>query len=71
MGRPRRTIHIDRKTELLWKKDDALCLVKGLVYQELLKSGETVNTKRYQQHFTDLKLSLLEKKARKRSNQKR
>jgi len=27
MGRPRRTIHIDRKTESLWQKDDALCLV--------------------------------------------
>jgi len=28
MGRPRRTIHIDRKTESLWQEDDALCLVE-------------------------------------------
>ena len=27
MGRPRRTIHIDRKTESLWQEDDAFCLV--------------------------------------------
>ena len=27
MGRPRRVIHIDCKTESLWQKDDALCLV--------------------------------------------
>ena len=27
MGRPRRTIHIDHKTESLWQKNDALCLV--------------------------------------------
>ena len=27
MGKPRRTIHIDRKTESLWQEDDALCLV--------------------------------------------
>jgi len=27
MGRPRRTIHIDRKTESLWQENDALCLV--------------------------------------------
>ena len=26
MGRLRRTIHIDRKTELIWQNDDALCL---------------------------------------------
>ena len=48
MGKPRRTIHIDRKTESLWQEDDALCDVwrdyKGVVYYELLKPGETVNT---------------------------
>ena len=27
MGRPWRTIHIDRKTESLWQQDDAVCLV--------------------------------------------
>ena len=27
MGGPRRTIYIDHKTESLWQKDDALCLV--------------------------------------------
>jgi len=51
MGRPRRTIHIDRKTESLWQEDDALCLVgpEGVIYYELLKPGETVNIKHYQQ----------------------
>ena len=29
MGRPRRTIHIDRETESLWYKEDVLCLVKS------------------------------------------
>ena len=66
MGRPRRTIHIDRKTESLWQEDDALCLVepkeKGVVYYELLKPGETVNTKRYQQQLIDLNRSLLKKR---------
>jgi len=44
MGRPRRTIHIDRKTESLWQEDDALCLVgpEGVIYYELLKPDETV-----------------------------
>ena len=27
IGRPRRTIYIDYKTESLWQEDDALCLV--------------------------------------------
>ena len=27
MSRPRRTIHIDRKTDSLWQKDNAVCLV--------------------------------------------
>jgi len=48
MDRPRRTICIDRKTESLWQEDDVLCLVgqKDVVYYELLKPGEMVNTKR-------------------------
>jgi len=64
----RRTIHIDRKTESLWQEDDALCadalLVgpEGCVYYELLKPGETVNTKRYQQQLIDLNRSLLKKR---------
>ena len=50
MGRLRYIIHIDRKTESLWQEDDALCLVgPEVVYYELLKPGETVNTKSYQQ----------------------
>ena len=53
MGRPKRTVHIDRTTESPWQKDDALCLVRSVHY-ELLKPGETVNTKRYQQQLTDL-----------------
>jgi len=43
MGRPRRTIHIDRKTESLWQ-ENALCLV-GPERCELLKPDETVNIK--------------------------
>jgi len=31
---------------------------KGMVYYELLKPGETVNTKRYQQQLIDLNRSL-------------
>ena len=44
MGRPKRNIYIVRKTELLWQKDDVLCLwnQRGVVYYELLKpSGGT------------------------------
>ena len=48
MGRPRHTIHIDRKTESLWQEDDALWWdQKDVVYYELLKPGKTVNIKRY------------------------
>ena len=46
MGRPRRTIHIDRKTESFRQKDDALCLVRAVKAR--------LNTKRYQQQLTDL-----------------
>jgi len=60
MGRPRR-IHIDCKTESLWQEDDALCLV-GPEGCGLLKPGETVNTKRYQQQLIDLNCSLLKKR---------
>ena len=28
MGKLRRTIHIDRKTESFWQKEDAPCLVE-------------------------------------------
>jgi len=34
---------------------------KGVVYYELLKPGETVNTKRYQQQLIDLNHSLFKK----------
>jgi len=37
---------------------------KGVVYYELLKPGETVNTKRYQQQLIDLNRSLLKKTTR-------
>ena len=50
MGRPRRTIYIDRNTESLWQEDDALCLVGP------------VNTKRYQQQLIDLNRLLLKKR---------
>jgi len=35
---------------------------KGVVYYELLKPGETVNTKRYQRQLIDLNRSLLKKR---------
>ena len=35
---------------------------KGVIYYELLKPGETVNTKRYQQQLIDLNRSLLKKR---------
>jgi len=63
MGRPRRTIHIDRKTESLWQENDALCLVGLEVYYELLKPGETVNIKCYQQQLINLNRSLLKKRS--------
>ena len=64
VGRPRRTIHIDarpsrfdRKTMLCVRLDQ-----RGVVYYELLKPGETVNTKRYQQRLSDLNRFLLVKR---------
>ena len=63
-GRPRRTIHIDRETESLLQKDDALFdgTRRQEVYYELLKLGETVNIKRYQRQFTNLNRSVLDKR---------
>jgi len=52
MDRPRRIIHIDRKTESLWQEDDTLCLVGP------------VNTKRYQQQLIDLNRLLLKKRSK-------
>jgi len=46
MGRPRRTSHIDRKTESLWQEDDALCLV-GPERCGLRAIEAWRNTKRY------------------------
>ena len=60
MDRPRRTIHIDREIESLWQKDDQ----SHMVCYELLKPGETINTKRYQQQLTDLNRTLFEKEVR-------
>jgi len=50
IDRPRRTIHIDRKNR--FGRKTMLCVwwdQKGVIYYELLKPGETINTKRYQQ----------------------
>ena len=44
---------------------------RGVVHYELLKPGETVNTKRYQQQFTDLNCSLLEKRSKYRKKQRK
>ena len=63
VGRPRRTIHINHKTESLWQKDDAVSLVEPErgVYCELLKHRQTINTKRYQHQLPDLYVSCLKK----------
>ena len=42
---------------------------KGVVYYELLKPAETVNTKRYKQQLIDLNRSLLEKRPEYRKRQ--
>ena len=51
MDNSRRTIDIDCKSKSLWTEDNALCLMdqKGVIYYELLKPGETVNTECYPQ----------------------
>ena len=63
MSRHRCINHIDTKSESLCHK--AVISVwweqRGVVYYEILKPGETVNTKRYQQQLTDLNSSLLQK----------
>ena len=71
MDRPRPSIHIDRKTESLCQKYDALCLAgpEGRGVFELLKPGETVNNKHYQQQLINLNHFLLEKRAEYRRRQ--
>ena len=69
MDRPKRTIHIDHKTESLWQEDDALWNQKDVVYYELLKLAETINTKRYKQQLINLNRSLLEKQPEYRKRQ--
>jgi len=46
MGNSRRIIDIDCKAKSLWTEDNALFggHQKGVIYYELLKPGETVNT---------------------------
>ena len=64
MGESRRTIDIHCKTKSLLKKT-MLCVwwdQKGVIYYELLKSGETVNTNRYRQQMIDLNRALREKR---------
>ena len=62
MGRPRRIIHIDRKTKSLWQYVFGVTRGTWSINYELLKPGETVNTKRYQQQLTDLNRYLFEKR---------
>jgi len=52
IGKPRRTIHIDR-IALAGRRCSVFDGTRR-VYYELLKPGETVNTKRYQQQLIDL-----------------
>ena len=44
---------------------------RDVIYCELLKLGETVNTKRYKQQLTDLNRSLLEKGPEYRKRQRK
>jgi len=64
MGNSRRTIDIDCKTKSLWTEDNALCLVgiRKVIYYELLKPGETINTERYRQQMINLNQALCEKR---------
>jgi len=66
MGNSRRTIDINCKAKSLWTEDNALCLVGSerydLLYYELLKPGETVNTERYRQQMINLNQALCEKR---------
>ena len=59
-----RSNRFDRKTMLCVWWDQ-----RSVVYYELSKPGQTVNTKRYQQQLTDLNRSLLEKSPKYRKRQ--
>ena len=66
MGNFRRTIDINCKAKSLWTEDNVLFCVwwdqKGVIYYELLKLGETVNTERYRQQMINLNQALCEKR---------
>jgi len=64
MGNSRRIIDIDCKAKSLWTEDNALFggHQKGVIYYELLKPGETVNTERYRQQMINLNQALCEKR---------
>ena len=58
MGNSRRTIDIDCQIAM----DGRQCSVFGVIYYELLKLGETVNTERYRQQMINLNQALCEKR---------
>jgi len=71
MGNSRRTIDIDCKAKSLWTEECSVCWdQKGVIYYELLKPGETVNTKRYRQQMINLNQALCENRNIKKSNTK-
>jgi len=51
MGNSKRNIDIDGKAKSLRTENNALCLIRKVIYYELLKPGETVNTERYRQQM--------------------
>jgi len=73
MGNSRRTINIDCKAKSLWTEDNALWDLwwdqKDLIYYELLKLDETVNTERYRQQMRNLNQALYEKRISKKATQ--
>jgi len=64
MGNSRQTIDIDCKAKLLWTEDMLYVWwnQKGVIYYELLKPAETVNTERYRQQMINLNQALCEKR---------
>jgi len=66
MGNSRRTIDIDCRTKSYYGRKTMLCVwwnQKDVIYYELLKPDETVNTERYRQQMINLNQALCEKRS--------
>ena len=53
--RPQDRIGLEERRRCVWRER------RGMVYNELLKPRQTINTKRYKQQMNDLNRSLFEK----------